>query len=480
MDTRRVKYKGASVTRVGRNVRLVIVAISLANLSVAPRACLAANDSKPADFGRDLASLVVPIRWERFTPKDPLNEDTRTAAQLLLNSVRYNLSWVTAALKEAPEGDRYLITDMNEPGVRPPASAAFGIATVIATGIYDEKICGMPKDRATACVLKIIKGDAAVHKVNGDAKKGWGDEWQSAVWAALAGNAGWFLWEDVDHPTRRMLAAMIEYEADRFIRPGYAVPYWNGKGGDTKAEENAWNAMLLQLAVAMMPQHPHVPQWKKIASELMISAFAREQDMKSNTTVIDGRPVKDWLKGYNIRDDGALLNHNIVHCDYMTTFSMNLRSFLVQSLAGQPVPQSADFNAAVVYRSLVEQKWPSPPYKAPGGTMYVPGKVEVYYPEGTDWSNYRFDIFYWIDSYAHLFGWDKTLSHPAGDWMRLRAGRILEMQARHPDRRMFAKGEFDTYRGSEQMTCWVLADTFLLHWLSKSHALSPRANWNQP
>jgi len=56
---------------------------------------------------------------------------------------------------------------------------------------------------------------------------------------------GWFLWEDLDRPTRHMLAAMIEYEADRFIRPGYTVPYWNGKGGDTKAEENAWNAMLL-------------------------------------------------------------------------------------------------------------------------------------------------------------------------------------------------------------------------------------------
>ncbi len=68
----------------------------------------------------------------------------------------------------------------------------------------------------------------------------------------------------------------------------------------------------------------------------------------------------------------------------------------------------------------------------------------------------------------------------AGDRMRLRAGRILEMQARHPDGRMFAKGEFDTYRGSEQMTCWVLADAFLLHWLKDSNALARQANWNLP
>jgi hypothetical protein len=479
MGIHRVTSGRANAGRVG-GVRLVVAVISLAILSVSSSPCFAGGENMPAGSDRDPADLVVPVRWERFVRKPSQNEDVQTAVRMLLNSVRYNLSWAAGTLKEAPEGDRYLIINMTEPGVRPPASAAYGIATAIATGIYDEKICGMPKSQAIACTLKIIRGDVAVHKVNGDAKKGWGDGWQSAVWAALVGNAGWFLWEDLDRPARRMLAAMIVFEADRFIRPGYTVPYWNGKGGDTKAEENAWNAMLLQLAVAMMPQHPHVPQWKRIASELMVSAFAREEDMKSNTTVVDGRPVKDWLKGYNIRDDGALVNHNIIHCDYMTTFSMNMRSFLIQSLAGQPVPQSADFNAAVVYRSLVEQKWPSPPYKAPGGAMYIPGKVEVYYPEGTDWSEYRFDIFYWIDSYAHLFGWDKALSHPAADWMRLRAKRILEMQARHPDGRMFAKGEFDTYRGAEQMTCWVLADAFLLHWLKDSNSLSRQADWNLP
>jgi len=92
--------------------------------------------------------------------------------------------------------------------------------------------------------------------------------------------------------------------------------------------------------------------------------------------------VKDWLKGYNIRDDGALVNHNIIHCDYMTTFSMK-HAIVSDPVAGRPAGarRAPIFNAAVVYRSLVEQKWPSPPYKAPGGTMYVPGKVaDVFTP----------------------------------------------------------------------------------------------------
>lgn len=441
--------------------------------------CLAA-ETRPAAPVRDPSALVVPIQWSRFVTDRPFGEDAKMAARLLLNGVRYNLAWADKTHKQSPEGDRYLITDMREPGVRPPASAASGIATAIAAGIYDERMCGVSKDEARSRVFKLIRGDVVVHKVNGDPDKGWGDDWQSAVWATMAGQAAWFLWQDLDRQTQHMVAAMVEFEADRFIRPDYVVPYWNGKGGDSKAEENAWNAMHLQLAIAMMPKHPHVPQWKRIASELMVSAFAKEQDMKSNNTVIDGRPVKAWLKGYNIREDGALVNHNIIHCDYMTTFSMNLRSFLVQSLAGQKVPQSADFNAEVVYRSLVERVWPSPPHKAPGGTMYIPGKVEVYYPEGTDWSDYRFDIFYMIDSYVHLFGWDRDWRHKAGDWMRLRARRILEMQARYPDGRMFAKGEFETYGGAEQMACWVFADTFLLHRLHELNALNKQANWSQP
>ena len=34
------------------------------------------------------------------------------------------------------------------------------------------------------------------------------------------------LWDDLDQDTRRMVARVVEYEADRFIAAGYRVPYW--------------------------------------------------------------------------------------------------------------------------------------------------------------------------------------------------------------------------------------------------------------
>jgi hypothetical protein len=51
-------------------------------------------------------------------------------------------------------------------------------------------------------------------------------------------------------------------------------------------------------------------------------------------------------------------------------------------------------------------------------------------------------------------------------WLRLRADRIEAMQARHPDGKLYAPGEFDTYPGREQMAAWQLADAYLFFWFS--------------
>ncbi len=421
--------------------------------------------------------LVQPVNWSRFERSRELGGRTKAAARLLNTSLRYNLGWAEATLKAGPEGDRYVLPNMKEHGVRPVASVAVALAIALATGVYDGQQAGLQAEEARLRLLKLIRGLAAVHKANAG-PQGWGDHWQSAHWAAQTAQSAWLTWEHLDASTRRQVVAMVTHEADRFIQPGYQVPYWNGQGGDTKAEENAWNAMVHQVTVAMMPKHPRAAAWKRIASELMVSAFATQADWESNTTLIDGRPVRQWLKGYNIRDDGALVNHNLIHCDYMTCITMNLRAYLLASLAGQMVPESARFNAHKPYAALVAQKWPSPPYQPPGGTMYIPGRAEVYYPQGTDWSRYRFDIFYHVDVWADALGLDRELPHKAAEWLPIREQRLSQMQARHNDGRLFAPDEFKKYPGAEQMAAWIFADAFLVNWLSDHQALSKEGNWN--
>ena len=432
--------------------------------------------SKSADVLPDI-SYIDPIDWSRFTAEPIDDNHLRQSGRIMLNIARYNIGWIDKTFQFDPAKDIYVHTAMNESGIRPSCSASLALAAVLQTGIFDEKVVGISQHKARAKTAKLIKSVATVHKSNTPSGKGWGHSWQSRLWSALLGHAGWMLWDDLDGSARQMLVNQLVAEANTLLADEYKVPYWNSKGGDTKAEENAWNAMVVHVAVAMMPQHPNVSRWKKIGSELMISAYATKKDWKENATVLDGRVVKDWLNGYNAMDNGAVMNHNILHPDYMVAITMNLRAYVTQSLSGRGIPESSHFNSPLIFRTFATYNWPSPPYKKPGGTIYLPGKAGVYYPNGTDWSTYDYAQFYHIDSYAHILGWDKNLPHSASRWMNIRADEMLKMQSRHKDGRMFAKGEYDTYQGSEQWIAWCMTDAFLPLWLNAQNKLSKTANW---
>jgi hypothetical protein len=288
---------------------------------------------------------VATIEWSRFQLPAELDEDYHQARKLLLGCARYNVDWLHQRYTIDEQLGGYTITPPVTPGrhehtFRAPCTIAFLLAVALRTGVYDPNEVGISQDECLNRVRKAIRGLVAVHKSNGDARLGWGDHWQSALWATLVAQAGWMLWEELDTETRRMVVKVTEFEADRFIAPDYHVPYWADREriispGNTRAEENAWNAMILQLAVAMLPDHPHSRRWREVASELMVSSYARRLDMDDEQTVVDGRTVKAWLGGYNVRDDGAVINHGILHPDYITSITSVSRAYLTLSLVGK-------------------------------------------------------------------------------------------------------------------------------------------------
>ncbi|MDR2469419.1 MAG: hypothetical protein LBD27_02925 [Tannerella sp.] len=427
--------------------------------------CLVGTVAVSGQINREDATKVIPVKWKSIKAHKP-GKDEAQCRRLLSNAIRYNMAWIEQSLPKDSLRGMYVLKKYDEQGVRPSASVCFAAAVALKCTKMNEREMGISRREAFARTIALVKGVAAAYKANRDDGKGWGDVWQSAHWAALAGQGAWLLWEELDSETQRQAQTMVTAEAARFIRPDYRVPYWTASDGhvntpgDTKAEENAWNAGILLLAMAMMPEHPQFDAWKRVANELLLSSYALESDLRNDQTV-DGKPVKDWLKGYNVRDDGAVVNHNLVHPDYTTAVTLKTRSYVIQPFAAQPVLAASDLNLPFIYRSMVEQVWTSPPYEPPGSAMYIPGKAEVYYPQGTDWSKFRFDIYYLMDVGAHVFGWDDGLKHKAVDWMRIRADKIEAMQARHSNGSLFAKGEFETYPGCEQMTAWVLADAWL-------------------
>jgi hypothetical protein len=419
---------------------------------------------------------VVPIDWEQMGQPQNVDKDFAQCRRILSNSLRYNLLWLDKSFKIDEQKKMYIIDKFDERGIRPIATVCYAISFALMVAKMTEGELGVSPEVAMQRLKYAVKGTAAAYKKNRNDGKGFGDQWQSALWAAFAGHGAWFIWNQLDTETKTMVQIMLVSEADRFIAPNYKVPYWStpdGKEvfqGDTKAEENAWNANILMVATAMMPKHPHYEQWKNRCSELIISAFSLKSDLQ-NEKIVDGKPLKDWLHGFNVREDGAVVNHGFVHPDYTSSVTLNLRSCLIQPFAQQKIFEGSLLNVAFIYRSLTEHVWQSPPYVTPGGTMYQKGKAEVYYPQNTDWSRYRFDIYYLYDVCISLLD-NEGLKDRAAEWMRIRADRIETMQKRHPNGKMWAVDEYKTYPGCEQMLLWQLTDAyslFYLHSMNKNY-----------
>jgi hypothetical protein len=443
----------------------------------------------PRDAFATTPDAVVPIDWSQYnsslaasvSPSSPLYKN----GQILLNNTRYDYNWIPGSHTFDAASNSYLpktsISSM-EVRIRSGAMAAIGISTVLQTNLYDfnaASLGGITKQQLTTRNAQVIKGLASAH-ISNTSTNAWGNDWQTALWAAQIGQSAWMSWGDLDASAKTYVTRMVEHEANRFLEPGYQVPFWVVSSGDTKAEENAWNSAVLQLAVAMMPNHVHTNEWRQIGSELMVTAFARPSDM-TNQQMVDGKSVAQWInnRGYNANQNGTVINHNRVHPDYMATTSLNMQSYMLQSMAGQTVPQAAGFNGDVIWQAFQQTNFPTPTYNAPGGTIYRNGQAEVYYPQGNDWSTKRQDIFYLGDAFAEVLGQDIGFTDAAA-YLSLRADYLLALQARPGGSpgETYRSGDWNSnYVPKEQQVAWQMGDAYLLQWLAAQNAIKPTGNW---
>jgi hypothetical protein len=425
---------------------------------------------------QSVSSRVVPIKWTSFNKKKLNDEHALRSLKILLNTNKYALtSWWKEKGFATQESSYLTFGGIKEPAIRPPASEALALAISLKTGAYDERATTVSTDAAKAMAIKLAVSLAYQHKVN--IAQGWGDEWQSAFWAFLAGTAGYLLWDDLSLADQEYVRRMVEYEANRFN--DYAVPYYRDKEGtiifvgDTKAEENAWNSSLLQLATAMMPKHPNWHKWMNKNIELMISSYARPSDLK-NQTIFHGKKVADWLNGSNANEDGTVVNHNRIHPDYLISITQLFNAPLLYTLAGMQTPKAAFFNADVAYSALVDLNFKSPPYKSPGGTIYIENSPNVFYPQGNDWGTHRRLHFAYIDAAAHAFKFDHLVQKKGSYWEPLHAQMTLDMQMRpnHEDGHVYEAKKEDTYAGREEWVAQFAGRIYLTKWIMLQHKYS--------
>lgn len=225
----------------------------------------------------------------------------------------------------------------------------------------------------------------------------WGHSWQSGLWASYAGEAGWLVWPRLTPRERLCVRAMVVREANyQSSRPHLFYADSNGvvnTPGDTKAEEDSWNARLVDLAATMFHNDSRASQWQAWANDEMLAAYAMPGD---------------GLPGWNVFPDGTVINHGIIHPEYMN-FPHAVAIFWHHALDNSPVPWQAKHNLDRVYQA--QERY-----------FLSDGNVSLF----DDWGD-RVYSHYWLqDIQARALGLDNS----AGYWQGIHGMRIAEQMVR--------------------------------------------------
>lgn len=354
----------------------------------------------------------------------------------------------------------------SENAVRSWSQDCYTMANALFFGICDSEY----KDEITEKTVLLISSLARNHCSN--MGFGWGNEWQSALWAENIGYAAWLLWDELSEETKINVVKMIKYEADRFIDS--EVPYFADKNGnvaydgDTKGEENAWNSALLALASCMFPEDTHAEKWIVKMEEMLISSTARPSDCDSEETV-DGYVLHDVLNGYNILENGTVINHSRYHIDYMSCIMEGMiDSVIIYKLAGRDIPLAALHNFDVLYEALVSVDLGEYDNSKEGHHFYenTNGNAlkEVNMPGDNDWSTVGwYPSYYLNDTIIEVFNLDENISSglKASEYAKLHLIVVEDMVKRNVDGRFFAEGENN----------FVSGEAYAMHNISKAYVL---------
>lgn len=288
--------------------------------------------------------------------------------------------------------------------MRPICSNCLLLATVIAFDIYTSEASQFSSLNLQDKACKLIRSIANNHEANKDG--GWTSDASADIILA-----GWLLWDMLNVRDKMLIINLLESEAKK--SQDYKITYsYNIKGeylGKVRVKELCQRAIILQLAIIMMPKHRDIKVWEQKLKKFLVSAFAKKENLKGQ--------YSDLLQGYNIEDNG-LLAKKISPID-QTCYTHNLLCNVISALAGEPQCEEALLNAKAMYEMFSEL------YLSKKGksheVLYAvdhkgkpKAKINDMRGDGT------LSCFYAQDVFAYCFKLDEGLAIAAREWAMVR------------------------------------------------------------
>ncbi len=340
----------------------------------------------------------------------------------------------------------------------------------------------------------------------------WGGMWQSGYWAYSMGMAAWLNWDEFIYShDREKICQVIEYEADFQLynnRPeiwkdssGADQPfsgiYSTGiRAGNSAAEENMWQATILDFAATMMPCHPNAHAWKKKAAQFGIVGAMSQNDIWDTKTNINGEAPNRWTvgntmasppegpgqigkTGWNWSNQYIIVNHGKRNPDYMQADAMRLACTLHHSLANESSPEWIRWNSENIYGAMRTVVYPGTSY--PTLPMYKStSTATLYFPDGADWGIARHTGYWLWDSLVetHITGvYNTTPKIPVSptNWDIIHGNAAKAMQDRAgvmPGGQIVLNDTEDKYPGREGWHAYSAAFIVLNKILNNAGRLS--------
>ena len=222
----------------------------------------------------------------------------------------------------------------DERGVRPNADLSMICAFLVKYGKGKVTLpTGVTWDDVEEMAMKSLIFAYSTHKANKlkvcSGNNYWGSvstsdyAWESSLWAMSVAYSAFFQWDKLTEKQRnyiyKLLKAECNYELTRSIPTGYS--------GDTKAEENGWEADILAATLGLFPDDALAARWFQRLREFAINSYSHISDKTDRTVVdpdYDSKTVAQLYKGQNLYDDYTLQNHNYFHTSYQNVVMQEL------------------------------------------------------------------------------------------------------------------------------------------------------------